>query len=170
MSPVLEAALRGGAFAAIGLAWAIALIRLLGLRTLSKMTAFDFLSTLASGSLLATAASAETIEAAIQALSAMLALLVLQHLLARARRSRRFRRLIENEPVTLVEDGEIRESALRRTGVTPDDLFAKLRSAGIDRIADVSLVTLEVTGDVVILTQRPADARLLRDIDSTRRE
>ena len=38
---------------AIGIAWVVALIRINGLRTLSKMNSFDFVVTLAAGSLLA---------------------------------------------------------------------------------------------------------------------
>ena len=44
---------RGVLLSAIGLAWVTILIRIVGLRSLSKMTNFDFVMTVALGSVLA---------------------------------------------------------------------------------------------------------------------
>ena len=45
---------------AIALVWVIFVVRVIGLRTFSKMTAFDFVATVATGSLLAGACQATT--------------------------------------------------------------------------------------------------------------
>ena len=49
---------RGVVLAAGALFWVLVLVRIVGLRSFSKMTAFDFVATVAIGSLLASAAAA----------------------------------------------------------------------------------------------------------------
>ena len=51
----IDQIVRAGVLGAICLAFIILAVRLVGLRSFSKMTAFDFVITLATGSLLATA-------------------------------------------------------------------------------------------------------------------
>ena len=67
---LLDLVARGFILAAIGIFWVVALIRLNGLRSLSKMTNFDFIMTIALGSLLATAALALKWESAVTDLRA----------------------------------------------------------------------------------------------------
>ena len=99
--------LRGAVLGTIALAWVILVVRLIGLRTFSKMTAFDFVVTLATGPLLAAAATVTSWTALIQALSAIATLLIAQVLLAMSRRkSRRFQLLLENDPIMLMFDGK----------------------------------------------------------------
>ncbi|MGB7409348.1 MAG: DUF421 domain-containing protein, partial [Pontixanthobacter sp.] len=56
--PMLDAIVRGLIFGAVALLWVILLVRLNGLRSLSKMTNFDFVMTVAMGSLVAGASQA----------------------------------------------------------------------------------------------------------------
>lgn len=150
------AVLRGIMLGGVALVWVIVLVRLIGARTLSKMTAFDFVVTLATGSLLATAASSSTLTAFVQAISAIAALLSAQALLALLRqRSNGFRHLIENEPLLVLRDGRFLEDALRKSRVARGDVLAKLREAGVSDPASVSAVILETTGDVSILCDPP---------------
>ena len=53
LSDYPDAIIRGVALGLIALVWVILVVRVIGLRTFSKMTAFDFVITLATGSLLA---------------------------------------------------------------------------------------------------------------------
>ncbi len=151
LSPYPDAAVGGAILALTTLIWVIALIRILGLKTLSKMTAFDFVVTLATGSLLATAATAAEWPGFWRALSAMATLLAAQYLLARARRTGAIRRLLENEPLMLVHRGRFIESALTESRVTRDDVIAKLRAASVYDIGDVGAVVLEATGDISVI-------------------
>mgnify|MGYP000229886404 CR=1 FL=1 len=57
-SPWLDIAARGILLAAAAIFWVVILIRINGLRSLSKMTNFDFVMTVALGSLVAGAAQA----------------------------------------------------------------------------------------------------------------
>lgn len=151
----------------IALVWVIALVRTVGLRTFSKMTAFDFVVTLATGSLLASAATVTKWTALVQALSAIVALLVAQLILARLRRgSRTFQLILENDPVMLMYDGKILKDALQETRVSTSDVLYKIRLAGIKDMADVRAMVLESTGDVSIISgnEGPTDA-VMQEVD-----
>lgn len=128
------------------------MVRLVGLRSFSKMTAFDFVVTIAVGSLLATAAAAGTWRSFAQLLIAMTALLSVQALLAMLRRkSSRFRSLIGNTPILIMENGTFCERALQVTRVAREDVFAKLREANALNLDQVRAVILENTGDISVL-------------------
>jgi len=143
---------RGIVLPAVALTWIISLVRLVGLRSFSKMTNFDFVTTVAQGSLLAGASQASSWSAFAQALIAMAALFAVQYALALARQSsNKFESTLQNRPVMLMENGEILEDALAECRVAKDDLFAKLREANVLRMADVRAAILETTGDVSVL-------------------
>ncbi|UVI40354.1 DUF421 domain-containing protein [Qipengyuania spongiae] len=143
---------RGFILAAVGLAWVVLLIRINGLRSLSKMTNFDFIMTVALGSLLAGAAQATTWEPFGQALSAQGALFFVQWLTARIRKnSDAFEKLSQNTPVLLMRNGEFIEEALKQTRVSKSDVIAKLREANVLDYAQIRAVVLETTGDVSVL-------------------
>ncbi|USA60404.1 DUF421 domain-containing protein [Qipengyuania citrea] len=167
LSEYPDAILRGVALGVIALIWVIVLVRTIGLRTFSKMTAFDFVVTLATGSLLASAATVTEWTALVQALSAIMALLVAQLVLARLRRgSRRFQLLLENDPTMLMYDGKILEGALAETRVSESDILNKIRSAGIADLADVRSMVLESTGDISIIsgTEEPTE-EVMQEVD-----
>ena len=168
LSPYPDAVVRGGVLALVGLLWSVALVRMIGARTLSKMTAFDFVVTLASASLLATAAAATSWTAYVQALVAMTTLLAVQYVLALIRRnSDGFRHAIENQPRLLMRNGRFLDDALRETRVARADIYAKLRQADVQDPGSVAAVILEATGDISILTD-PIVASLLDDVRGAR--
>ncbi len=151
---------------AIGMAWVIALIRMIGLRTLSKMTNFDFVVTLASGSLLAGAVQATAWTGFAQALLAMAVLFGFQYLLAKLRRnSTRFEEAIQNGPIFLMYDGEFIEKALEVSRVAKSDVLAKLREANALELGKVRAVVLETTGDVSVLHGDRLDDRVVEGIE-----
>ncbi len=145
-------ALRGAGLVALGLAYVVALTRLFGLRSFSKMTSFDFVMTVAMGSLLAGLAQASDGPGAVQSAAAMAGLFLTQWLVARMRqRSDRIAAALQNVPVLLMRDGAFLDDALRATRVTRGDVIAKLREANVlDRNA-VRAVVLETTGDISVL-------------------
>lgn len=110
-------------------------MRLVGLRSFSKMTNFNFVITVASGSLLAGAAQASTWTVFSQALLTLAAIFAVQWAIARIRKeSDTFEQVIQNEPILLMRDGVIDERALGRTRVARSDLIAKLREANVLRL------------------------------------
>ncbi|MEN3792456.1 YetF domain-containing protein [Fulvimarina sp. MAC3] len=158
----LDAVIRGVLLGTVSLAFIIVLVRLVGLRSFSKMTSFDFVITLATGSLLASAGTVNHWPSFIQALIAIATLMGLQVALALYRRSRGGASSpMENEPLILMKDGVYREDAMGGSRVSKDDVRAKLRAAGVRRLADVRYVVLETTGDVSIIQGKDGD-----DVDS----
>ena len=151
-APLVDAVLRGTRLTASGLRWVLLLARVVGLRSFSKMTAFDFVATVAAGSLLANAGAASTAAAFVQSLAALGSIFLVQVVLSWSRnRSERFRRLLDNRPYLLARDGVIFDDALRATRVARADVIAKMREANAIRVDSVRAVVLEATGDISVL-------------------
>jgi uncharacterized membrane protein YcaP (DUF421 family) len=123
--------------------------RIGGLRSFSKMSAFDFAMTVAVGSLIATVAVTEASLAT--GLVGLVVLYGVQVAVAILRRRTGFEHAVDNVPVLLMVDGELLEDALRRTRVTESDLRAKLREANALSYDQVRAVVLETTGDISVL-------------------
>lgn len=150
--PHFDVLLRSLLLAIAALVWVTILIRINGLRSLSKMTSFDFVMTVALGSLLAGAAQATGWSGFVQALLAMVGLFVVQYAAARLRKSfEKAEDVIQNEPRLLMRDGQFCRTAMAETRVAEDDLYAKLREANVLDHDEVRAVVLETTGDISVL-------------------
>lgn len=162
----LDIVARAAILSIIGVAWVTALIRMIGLRTLSKMTNFDFVVTIASGSLLAGAVQASEWTAFAQALLATGGLFGVQYLIARIRRhSQTFEDAIQNGPIILMYDGKVIDKALNVSRVAESDLFAKLREANVLELNQVRAVVLETTGDISVLHGDTLEDRIIEGIE-----
>ena len=146
--------------------------RLAGLRTFSKMSAFDFAMTVAIGSIVAGSILFDG-PSLLRAIAALTIVFVLQIGVAALRKRVGFvEQAVGNDPVVLMtQDGMIAEN-LRKTHVTEDDVWAKLREANVIQLAEVRAVVMEATGDISVLHGDPdgpdLEARLLtgvRDAD-----
>lgn len=152
LAPVFDAALRGAVLGVAVLLWVVLLVRIMGVRTLSKMTAFDLLVTLSTASLLATAATAADWTAFVQAVVAIAALLLAQYGFGVARRRwDGFRQLTENEPLLLMRDGRFLDRALRTGRISKSDIDTKLREVNVTERSAVRAVVLETTGDLTVI-------------------
>ncbi|EIE51522.1 hypothetical protein AL036_07300 [Salipiger aestuarii] len=161
----VDVVLRGVLLSSVALCWVILMVRLVGLRAFSKMTAFDFVVTLAIGSLLAGASQADAWPPFFQTIIAMGALLGVQYTIARLRNgSDRFEAVVQNSPVLLMHDGRIITEALNATRVAEDDLIAKLREANALDFSKVRAVVLETTGDISVLHGDSVQDRLLEGV------
>ena len=162
---LLDLVARGFLLSLMGILWVVILIRINGLRSLSKMTNFDFIMTLAVGSLLASAAGASSWEVFGQALAAQAALFLVQFTTAKIRRSSDdFEAIMQNAPIFLMRNGEFCEAALEQTRVARSDVIAKLREANALDLTKVRAVILEATGDVSVLHGDHVDERLLVNV------
>lgn len=163
-----EPAARGIVLTIVALVWIVALVRLVGLRSFSKMTSFDFVATVAAGSLLATAATSDGWIAYVQAIVALGALFAAQYLIARLRKtSDAFEYAVQNEPLLLMRDGVMIEEALKQSRVARSDIIAKLREANALDFSKVRAVVLETTGDISVLHGDTVDERLLDGVRET---
>ena len=166
---VLDPVYNGLMLISIGFIWVIILVRLVGLRALSKMTSFDFIATIAVGSLLASASQSSSLTTYLQSLAAIGGVFGLQVAAALSRKaSKTIEMLIENTPVLLMRDGEILDQALHATRVSRSDLVAKLREANVLRFGDVRAAVLETTGDVSIIHGLKLEESILEGVKSIR--
>ncbi len=164
----LDTILRALALSSVAVCWVIVVVRAVGLRALSKMTAFDFVITVATGSLLAGASQATDWPAFVQATLAIATLLGIQYVVARLRKSSAaFKAMVQNSPVLLMRDGEMISAALEHTRVTEEDLVAKLREANVLDFSEVRAVVLETTGDISVLHGEALQDRLLGGVQRT---
>lgn len=160
-----DIALRGVLLSAAAIGWIVILIRINGLRSLSKMTNFDFVMTVALGSLVAGAAQASDWQGFAQAMLAMVGLFLVQFITARLRKaSDTVEDAMQNDPVFLMRDGEFFEKALTSTRVAKSDLIAKLREANVLDLSEVRAVVLETTGDVSVLHGEHLQEVLIADV------
>ncbi len=127
----------------------IAVTRVHGLRTFSKMSSFDFAATIAVGSIMASIAVTNASLA-----NGAVALVVLhlgQKLIASNRFRASVRTLVDNRPVLLMANGEFIDDALGSVDITRHDIFAKLRENGVVSLSHVATVVVETTGDISVL-------------------
>lgn len=141
----------------------IALTRLAGVRSLAKMSSFDYAATVAVGSTVASTALGSS--PLVNGLVAFAMLFGMQYAVALLRRRNVFRGLVDNQPLLLMSDGEVLEDNLRAARVSRAELWAQLRQAGVHRRADVRAVVMETTGDMsVIRADAPVDEELLEGV------
>ena len=139
------------------------LVRLIGLRSLSRISSFDFTVTIAIGAVVGSTVSSNQV-ALVEGAVALLVLLGLQAAVAHGRRRWTWLKAIENPPVLLLEDGAVLDENLRRVSVTRDELYAALRDAGVRRLDELRAVVLESTGSISVVRDDPDsefDAELL---------
>ncbi|WP_373355756.1 DUF421 domain-containing protein [Pseudoroseicyclus sp. CXY001] len=132
----------------------VALTRLNGLRSFSKISSVDFALTVATGSVLATALTSERGFGA--GLVALGVLFVIQGLVSRLRaRLPGLRAVVDNSPLLLMEEGAFIEANMTSAQITRADVRAKLRQAGAVERRKIRAVVLETTGDVSVIYAAP---------------
>lgn len=151
----------------------VILVRMIGLRSFSKMSGFDFAVTVAVGSILASAAISDSTSVPESAV-ALATVFGLQFGVAWFRKHTRWaEHVVDNEPVVLMAGNQIFRETLARTRVTENDLWAKLREANVLDPREVRAVVLETTGDISVLhgahDGTPLNPCLLRGIRDVER-
>lgn len=144
----------------------ILVIRLSGKRTLSQLNAFDFIVTVAFGSVLATILLNSDVSWSEGAL-AMALLAGLQFVLAWiSARAPKFRTLITARPAVVLRDGKMQENQLRRNRLSASEVHQAIRSSGSGDLSSVAAVVLETNGTLsVISAQNMGDSSALSDLD-----
>ncbi|QBI20053.1 DUF421 domain-containing protein [Egibacter rhizosphaerae] len=127
--------------------------RIVGLRSFSQMSGFDFAVNIALGSMIAATAVNADVSLADGAV-AVAVLFVVQVLIAKIRRYGFGTDWVNNRSLLLMAGPEFVEEHLRRSQLTKDDVRYKLREANVFRYEDVRAVILETTGEVSVLHSR----------------
>lgn len=142
----------------------IALLRVSGKRTLSKMNAFDFVVTVALGSTLATILLSKEV-ALLEGVVGFITLILLQFIISwLAVRSETVRRLVKAEPALLFYQGRFIQKSLIQERVTQDEVHAAVRSQGLAAMEAVDAVVLETDGTFTVLQSSGQAATALRGV------
>lgn len=129
----------------------IVLLRTSGKRTLAKMNAFDLVVTVAIGSTLSTVLVSRDVPLA-NGVAALALLIGLQFAVAwLSVRTNRFEAAVKSAPSLLLYRGQLCDGEMRRQRVSPDELKAAIRSAGLGDVADVGAVVLETDGTFSVI-------------------
>ncbi len=146
----------------------IALTRLAGVRSFSKMSGFDFAVTVAIGSVLASVITSKSPPVA-SGIAALVCLFALQIGMAMVRcRFPGLQLVADNKPRLIMIGSEIQHDQLKKAKMTESDLRGKLREANVFQFSQVLAVFAETTGDVCVLhtdgEDRAIDPELLKDV------
>ena len=129
----------------------VAILRVSGKRTLTKLNAFDLVVTIAIGSTLGTLIVSKEIALA-EGVLAVALLVFLQYLITAA--SVRFpviSGMVKSEPTLLAHNGMFLKDAMLRQRVTQEEILSALRASKISAIEEAAMVVLETDGSISVL-------------------
>jgi len=149
----------------IGIALVLLLLmRVLGQRSIARMTTFDVAILLVLGSAGGRVITGYTPSLAAGVL-ALVILVLLRGLADSLARTVWGVRLIRNKPLLLVREEHIIADNLKRARVSDGELWEALRLAGIRNLSEVALVVFESTGSISVIRKgAPLDPRLLNEV------
>ncbi|WP_339884246.1 DUF421 domain-containing protein [Polaribacter vadi] len=129
----------------------IVITRVFGLRTFAKMSSFDFASTIAVGSVLASVIL-NTDYSLLKGAVVLVSIIGFQTLFSfLVRKVDIFKELFTNKPQIIMWNGKILYDKLKKCNVGEDDLIAKLREANVHDFNEVKAAVFESTGDVSVI-------------------
>ena len=135
--------------------------RLQGTRTTSKMNNFDWIVSVASGSIFGSAVVSDTVTVA-QAVVAFAVLMACQWCVTKLSAIYPwFYDLAAASPALLFHAGEFLDDKLVKERVTRDEVLSAVRSAGVKDLSEVSAVVLEADGTLTVLSGRGNDSPAL---------
>lgn len=138
----------------------VVMLRVSGKRTLSKMNAFDFVVTVALGSVLASTIMTESV-ALLEGVLGMAALVLLQLVITwLSVRSKTVSQLVKAEPSLLYHNGAFIDAQMTRSRITESEVQAAVREQGNGSMDDVAAVVLETDGTFSVISSIPARREL----------
>ena len=143
----------------------IFMLRISGKRTLAKWNSFDFVVTIAFGSVLASILLS-TKDTFGQGILGFALLVFFQYIITWiAVRSSWIQKLIKSEPSLLLYRGKLKHEVLKKQRVAEGEVLAALRTHGVGAIEDVDAVVLETDGSFsVIQNLDNSSASALKDV------
>jgi uncharacterized membrane protein YcaP (DUF421 family) len=132
--------------------WLLLLLRVTGKRGLAQLSGLELAIVIALGS----AAGDPLFYPEVPLLHAMLALALVvgfQRLLSRlVVNSERVETFMQGQPVELVRDGVFSAQALERANLSREDLFERLRAAGVMQLGEVRRAYFEQDGNLTVFS------------------
>lgn len=129
----------------------VLLLRVSGKRTLTKMNAFDFIVTIALGSVLASVALSEDIPIA-NGVAAMMSFIVIQFLFTwLSVRITVFQTLITSNPSLIFYIRNFLYPTMKKERITVAEIYSAARQQGLATLDEIDMIILETTGDIAII-------------------
>ena len=143
----------------------IIMLRLSGKRTLAKWNSFDFVVTVAFGSVLASALLSTKDEFG-KGILAFAMLILFQFIITWISvRSSLVQKLIKSEPALLLYKGEMQHDVMKKERIAEGEILAALRNSGVSTIEDADAVILETDGSFSVLQNiNESSASALKDV------
>ena len=143
----------------------IIMLRLSGKRTLAKWNSFDFVVTIAFGSVLASALLSTTDEFG-KGILAFGLLVLFQFIITWISvRSSVIQKLIKSEPSLLLYRGEMQHDVMKKERIAEGEILTALRNSGVSAIEDADAVILETDGSFSVLQNiDESSASALKDV------
>ncbi len=151
----------------------ITMVRISGKRTTAQMNNFDWLVTVAMGSLIASGMVSKSNSVA-TIVFAIAVLLLLQWCVTRSVYANdRVERVVKADPRLLVSDGRMLQGAMEAERIASSEVLAAVRSAGCTRLEDVAALVLETDGTFSVFprsdVELPLGASAFANVDRTAR-
>jgi uncharacterized membrane protein YcaP (DUF421 family) len=135
-------------------AFIVFVMRVMGRRELSSLTPFDLILLIIAGDALQQGLTQDdySVTGAVIAVGTIASMQVLTSYLSF--RSAKARRVLEGDPIVLVERGKLIEKNLRRERMTPGEVEGEMRLQQIAALADVEWGILERNGSISFIEKK----------------
>jgi uncharacterized membrane protein YcaP (DUF421 family) len=123
-------------------------MRVIGRRELSSLTAVDLVLLIVLGDAIQQGLTQDdySVTGAVIAVATIAAIQVASSYLSF--RSKRVRRVIEGDPIVVIQDGKLLEKNLKRERLTEDDVAEEMRMQQIGTFQEVQWAILETNGQI----------------------
>lgn len=140
----------------------LVLFRLIGKRTLSELSTFDFVLLLIISEATQNALIGEDYSL-VTGMTAILTLVMLDLGMSYFKKKfKRVEKFAEGAPLVIVDHGKVLEEYLRKTHVTEDDILHSARqSQGLERMEQIKYAVLETSGGISIIPMEPKIEEML---------
>ena len=161
MNPFLEVIITG----IVAYISVIAILRFSGKRTLAKWNSFDFVVTIALGSVLASSLLSNKDEFG-KGIIGFALLVLFQYVITWISvRSSVIQKLIKAEPALLLYRGEMQYDMMKQERIAEGEILAALRTSGVSAIEDADAVILETDGSFSVIENiDDSSASALKDV------
>jgi uncharacterized membrane protein YcaP (DUF421 family) len=142
----------------------LVLLRLMGKRELGKLSVFDVVISIMLAEM-AVLAIDDVDQDAIKFYLPMVLIALLEIGMSfLSMKSKKIRDLVDGSADVIIENGQIREQAMRRNRLNMDDLMVHLRQKNISNIADVEFAVLEPTGQMSVFPKKELHPITRKDV------
>jgi uncharacterized membrane protein YcaP (DUF421 family) len=134
------------------------LLRATGKRSLTKLTAFDFISTVALGSMVATTILSNNVPLDKAILGFVLLFGVQKLVLWLSTKSHRFRELVTAHPTLVFCRGEMLQEVMEQHQLTETEVLAAIRNHGHHSLEGIEFVIMEQDGSFSVIPRSATGA------------